>query len=102
MDAKLDARKGCATKGTARGTSRYSGTSAASPAQSWPRASPRLRSYLRLRPEMATRRCFETETREAIIYGATITDIQDVLGHESDRMARHYVGGARTLAAAES
>ena len=33
--------------------------------------------------------------------GATISDIQDVLGHESDKMARHYAGEARKFAAAE-
>jgi site-specific recombinase XerD len=33
--------------------------------------------------------------------GASISDIQDVLGHESDKMARHYAGEARKFAAAE-
>jgi site-specific recombinase XerC len=33
--------------------------------------------------------------------GATISDIQDALGHESDKMARHYAGEARKFAAAE-
>jgi hypothetical protein len=33
--------------------------------------------------------------------GAPVADIQDVLGHESDRMARHYAGEARTRQAAE-
>jgi integrase len=28
-------------------------------------------------------------------------NIQDVLGHESDKMARHYVGPARKFATAE-
>ena len=32
--------------------------------------------------------------------GASIADIQDVLGHESDKMARHYAGEARKFAAA--
>jgi integrase len=33
--------------------------------------------------------------------GAPIADIQDVLGHTSDKMARHYPGEARKAAAAE-
>jgi integrase len=33
--------------------------------------------------------------------GAPIADIQDVLGHTSDKMARHYAGEARKAAAAE-
>ena len=33
--------------------------------------------------------------------GASIADIQDVLGHESDKMARHQAGEARKFAAAE-
>ena len=33
--------------------------------------------------------------------GASIADVQDVLGHESDKMARHYAGEARKFAAAE-
>jgi hypothetical protein len=32
---------------------------------------------------------------------ASIADIQDVLGHESDKMTRHYAGEARKFAAAE-
>ena len=32
--------------------------------------------------------------------GASIAEIQDVLGHESDKMARHYAGEARKVAAA--
>lgn len=32
--------------------------------------------------------------------GAAIADIQDVLGHESDKMARYYAGEARKFAAA--
>jgi hypothetical protein len=30
-----------------------------------------------------------------------VADIQDVLGHCSDKMARHYVGHARMAAAAD-
>ena len=33
--------------------------------------------------------------------GASIADIQDMLGHESDKMARHYAGEARKFAAAK-
>ena len=33
--------------------------------------------------------------------GASISDLQDVLGHESDKMARHCAGEARKFAAAE-
>jgi integrase len=33
--------------------------------------------------------------------GAPIADIQDVLGHTSDKRARHYAGEARKVAAAE-
>ena len=33
--------------------------------------------------------------------GAPIADIQDVLGHTSDKSARHYAGQARKAAAAE-
>ena len=33
---------------------------------------------------------------------APLADIQDVLGHESDAMARHYAGDARKLAAADT
>ena len=33
--------------------------------------------------------------------GASIADIQDVLGHSSDKMARHYAGEARGIQAAE-
>ena len=32
---------------------------------------------------------------------ASITEIQDMLGHSSDKMARHYAGEARKRAAAE-
>jgi integrase len=32
---------------------------------------------------------------------AAIGEIQDVLGHTSDKMARHYAGAARTYAAAD-
>ena len=31
--------------------------------------------------------------------GVSIADIQDVVGHESDKMARHYAGEARKFAA---
>jgi len=34
--------------------------------------------------------------------GAPIADIQDVLGHTSDKMARHYAGEARKAAAARA
>jgi integrase len=34
--------------------------------------------------------------------GAPVADIQDVLGHESDKMARHYAGEARKRQAAET
>jgi hypothetical protein len=34
--------------------------------------------------------------------GAAIADIQDVLGHESDKMAGHYAGEARKFAAART
>jgi integrase len=33
--------------------------------------------------------------------GAPMADIRDVLGHTSDKMARHYAGEARKAAAAE-
>ncbi|HEY3059285.1 MAG TPA: tyrosine-type recombinase/integrase [Chloroflexota bacterium] len=33
--------------------------------------------------------------------GAPVADIQDVLGHESDKMARHYAGEARKFATAD-
>ena len=32
--------------------------------------------------------------------GASIADSQDVLGHESDKMARYYAGEGRKFAAA--
>jgi hypothetical protein len=32
--------------------------------------------------------------------GASIANIRAVLGHESDKMARHYAGEARKFAAA--
>jgi integrase len=32
---------------------------------------------------------------------ARVADIQDVLGHSSDKMARHYAGQARQAAAAD-
>ena len=33
--------------------------------------------------------------------GASIAEHPDVLGHESDKMARHYAGEARKFVAAE-
>ncbi|MDQ6669178.1 MAG: site-specific integrase [Chloroflexota bacterium] len=33
--------------------------------------------------------------------GAPVADIMDVLGHSSEKMARHYAGAARTYAAAD-
>jgi site-specific recombinase XerD len=42
-----------------------------------------------------------TYAQKMALQGAPVADIQDVLGHESDKMARHYAGDARKIAAAD-
>ncbi len=42
-----------------------------------------------------------TFARRMALAGAPIGDIQDVLGHESDKMARHYAGADRKYASAD-
>ena len=41
-----------------------------------------------------------TDGKNMAHQGAAISDIEDVLGHESDKMTRHFAGEARKLAAA--